>query len=250
MSAETNHPTDDFEVSIFLTQTETRHSLLYKHKIIKDRTQTKLTSNSSRLTGGDSLETPIDVEEVVVTDVPILREEDDDDQNPMNLDDIPDIREVQGDPSNRRPKRRRQPLDAPVHEIPDSEDDDESSDAEAHAFQPVGSDPSDDDLFVANSEDNDGAGPPPPKRRKETDKNKDDKKKLAIHITHEAFAIYGRVLCLVVKRRDVRGGKSRIPAVSSGAKTQLGRPGGQAMMENWISSTQLPEAGTVEDEPI
>lgn len=52
----------------------------------------------------------------------------------------------------------------------------------------------------------------------------DDKKKLAMSTTYEGFAIYGRVLCLVVKRKDNKGKRTE----------------GQAMMEDWIASTQMP----------
>lgn len=55
----------------------------------------------------------------------------------------------------------------------------------------------------------------------------DDKKKMAIDTLYDGFSIYGRVLCLVVKRRDVGKPKGRIS-------------GGQAMMEEWITSTQMP----------
>ncbi|KAK0632783.1 hypothetical protein B0T14DRAFT_491074 [Immersiella caudata] len=251
---------DDFEVSIFLTQTDTRHSLLYKQKIFRDKTQTKLKSNSSKLTGGDSLEAPIEVDNVTlagareVDDVPVLHEEDSDDQEPINLDDIPDIQEVeQGSPS-RRPKRRRQASNATGREVEaerGSDNDHESSDDEGRAFQTIDTDSSDGELFVGDSGDDEGAGPPPSKRRKEKGPDKDagdDKKKLAMDISYEGFAIYGRVLCLVVKRRDGSGARGGNATALSGAKTQTGRPGGQAMMENWITSTQLPEAA--EDETM
>ncbi|KHJ31323.1 hypothetical protein EV44_g5616 [Erysiphe necator] len=52
-------------------------------------------------------------------------------------------------------------------------------------------------------------------------------KKMEIRTTYEGFTIYGRVLCLIVKRRDGSGKASSEPI-------------GQATMENWISSTQLP----------
>ena len=55
----------------------------------------------------------------------------------------------------------------------------------------------------------------------------DDKKKLAMQTTYDGFSIYGRVLCLVIKRKDKKG---KNPIVN----------GGQAMMEDWISSTQMP----------
>jgi hypothetical protein len=253
---------DEFEVSIFLTQTETRHSLLYKQKIFRDKTQTKLKSNSSRLTGGDSLEAPIDVDnatfasEQEVDNVPVLREEDDDDQEPINLDEIPDIHEADQDSSTGRPKRRRQASDVTGQGVEpgrgSSHDDDESSDNEGRAFQTIDTDSSDDELFVGDGGHDEEVGPPPPKRRKEEDPNrdaKDDKKKLAMDISYEGFAIYGRVLCLVVKRRDGWGARSgNAAALSAGARSQAGRPGGQAMMENWITSTQLPAAEAVEDE--
>lgn len=241
-------------MSIFLTTTETRHSLLYKRKIFRDKTQTKLTSNSSKLTGATNDE-PIDVDGQTAADdddVHILREEDEDDpdQHPINLDDIPDGHEITG---SRRSKRRRQDSTAAQgeeqqlsEEVPDSDENDEESDQ---------------DLFVGGDgeEENDSdarTGPPPPKRRKgkETapdDDGTDDKKKLAMDISYEGFGIYGRVLCLVIKRRD--GGKTM--ALSSGAgpsgggrSRASGRPGGQASMENWITSTQMPE--TTEEEAM
>ena len=60
----------------------------------------------------------------------------------------------------------------------------------------------------------------------------DDKKKLAMDVSYEGFAIYGQVLCPVVKKR------ASAPASSGGGAKD--RPEGQAMMENWISSTQVP----------
>jgi len=250
--------TDDFEVSIFLTTTETRHSLLYKRKIFRDKTQTKLTSNSSKLTGATHDE-PIDVDGQAAADddddddgdVQILREEDEDDpdQHPINLDDIPDAHEITG---SRRSKRRRQGSTAAPGEEQQHADEGDSDEDE---------DESDQELFVSGGgeEENDSdsrTGPPPPKRRKgkETapnDDGTDDKKKLAMDISYEGFGIYGRVLCLVIKRRD--GGKAM--ALSSGAgpsgggRSQAsGRPGGQASMENWITSTQMPE--TIEEEAM
>ncbi|KAK8074720.1 hypothetical protein PG997_009383 [Apiospora hydei] len=69
---------DDFEVSIFLTETTTRHSLVTKHKHFHDTTQTKLTSNSGRLVGATH-EAPLDVDMHAASGViTILREESDD----------------------------------------------------------------------------------------------------------------------------------------------------------------------------
>ncbi|KAK4191906.1 hypothetical protein QBC35DRAFT_486309, partial [Podospora australis] len=110
---------DEFEVSIFLTETDTRHSLLHKQKHFRDKVQTKLTSNSSKLTGGESHDAAIDVDNAddnfVLQNpakaddddvVPIIREEDED---AIDLDAIPSIDETlpNAAASHRRPKRRR-----------------------------------------------------------------------------------------------------------------------------------------------
>ncbi|KAH6853312.1 hypothetical protein B0I37DRAFT_409494 [Chaetomium sp. MPI-CAGE-AT-0009] len=236
---------DGFEVSIFLTETDTRHSLLYKRKLFRDKIQTRLTSNSSKLMGA-SHEEPIDVEGQFPQqdDVSIIRGEDDD-QDAINLADIPMAGETATDsePTNRRPKRRR-PRGQGQEPERGSEDgsdveviDDSSSSA--------------DELFVGEGESDESdavSGQRPPKRRKEKaaavgdTAERDDKKKMAMDISYEGFAIYGRVLCLVVKRRGDGAGKSGGSAAPSRTKNQSGRPGGQAMMENWIASTQLPEA--------
>lgn len=234
--------TDDFEVSIFLTETDTRHSLLHKKKLFRDKIQTRLTSNSSKLMGA-SHDEPIDVEDQFPqgagADVAMLPEEDDD---ALRLSDIPTRDETAGtsESANQRPKRRR-----PREQGRDADGGSNiGSDVEV-----IDSDSSADDLFVGEGESeasDDEAGQPPPKRRKDKAAGdtaaRDDKKKMAVDISYEGFAIYGRVLCLVVKRRSdgaARGGSSAVPPSN---KSQTGRPGGQAMMENWIASTQLPEA--------
>ncbi|KAK4203995.1 hypothetical protein QBC40DRAFT_8265 [Triangularia verruculosa] len=253
---------DDFEVSIFLTETDTRHSLLHKKKHFRDKVQTKLTSNSSKLTGG-AHDAPIvvDGDEFILEaadgddDVPMIREEDDN-QNTINLDDIPAIDETTRNsaPANRRPKRQRQTSgEIEGAAVP--------SGVDPNIVETIDTDSSDGQLFVGDGEDDDGSDsdtavgrPPPSKRRREkaaaqsTD-GADDKKKMAMDISYEGFAIYGRVLCLVVKRRE-GGGKSGSFTMPTGGKSQAaGRPRGQAMMENWISSTQLPdEAGAGDEE--
>lgn len=116
----------------------------------------------------------------------------------------------------------------------------------------------DDDDFLFSPDEDEDEDPDtrrrPAKRRKngattaELEMGRDDKKKLAMDISYEGFAIYGRVLCLVVKRRgDGAGaGKGKGLAAGGGRSSirpgQSGAPAGQAMMENWITSTQMPEA--------
>ena len=56
----------------------------------------------------------------------------------------------------------------------------------------------------------------------------DDKKKMGLNTVYDGFQIYGRILCLVVRRKDVKGRQS-----AGGT--------GQAMVEEWISSTQANE---------
>jgi hypothetical protein len=239
-------------VSIFLTETDTRHSLLHKKKLFRDKIQTRLTSNSSKLMGA-SHDEPIDVEDQYPQgaggDVVMLREEDDD-QDAIRLADIPARDETAGSPApaNRRPKRPR-PRGQGQHAGGGSDVD---SDVEV-----IGSDSSDDALFADEAEsdgsDDGTTGQPPPKRRKKKavatgdTPARDDKKKMAMDISYEGFAIYGRVLCLVVKRRGEVAAKAGSSAVPSGNKSHTSRAGGQAMMENWIASTQLPEtAGDVD----
>lgn len=69
----------------------------------------------------------------------------------------------------------------------------------------------------------------------EDDGGEDDKKKLGMNTTYNGFSIYGRILCLVVKRRGTAKGK------------ELAGGAGQAMMEEWITSTQMGE-GQMMDE--
>ncbi|KAI9825815.1 MAG: hypothetical protein M1832_000755 [Thelocarpon impressellum] len=80
--------------------------------------------------------------------------------------------------------------------------------------------------FEPNSEMSSGrlrtqAGGP---RTKEAVPGDDDKKKLGLNTSYDGFSIYGRILCLIVKRRH-----NRAPAKDTS---------GQALMEDWIQSTQ------------
>ncbi|KAF5244125.1 hypothetical protein FAUST_2476 [Fusarium austroamericanum] len=198
--------TDEFEVSIFLTETSTRHSLIYRTKHFRDKLPPKLESNSSKLIGEtDSI--PMDVDDEY--HAPVLQEEDEED---VRLSDIP-VAET----TTRRSKRQRGMLDPGQDGSEVSEDDETTSAIEI---------------------DSDTEAPPHKRpRARENDglDASDDKKKLAMDVSYEGFAIYGQVLCLVVKKRVSAATTSN--SNSGGAKS---RPEGQAMMENWISSTQVP----------
>ncbi|KAK7983753.1 hypothetical protein PG989_011155 [Apiospora arundinis] len=243
---------DDFEVSIFLTETTTRHSLVTKHKHFHDTTQTKLTSNSGRLVGATH-EAPLDVDMHAASGaITIRREESDDDDEGLLLDAIPlaPASVTGGAAASSRPKRaRRSTADAEA-------DDEEQQHGGESDLEVIPSSDDDEDGDDAYTNEGGGlsrsatSGQPPAKRRKEAaaaDENnstgRDDKKKLAMDISYEGFSIYGRVLCLVVKRRD----QSNATASGGGGAISKGKQGGgSAMMETFIISTQVPAGAEAE----
>ncbi|KAI4861094.1 hypothetical protein F4820DRAFT_452261 [Hypoxylon rubiginosum] len=274
---------DDFEVSIFLTETSTRHALLTKHKHFHDTTQTKLTSNSGRLVGASN-EAPIDVDAAELA--PAIRVEDSDDEvDPAAaLAAIPAVDETDaaaGTSSGRRPKRARRNTETETDTGADRGGEDQGdidveivSDGENEGEEDDNDDDDDDGLFVHDEDPDGDAGtrPPPAKRRRrgaaataaataaaaegDSAEDNDDKKKLAMDISYEGFSIYGRVLCLVVKRREgnIGGGpQPPLPPPGRGSSSRTAaatKPGGgaghgQAMMENFIISTQLPAGSDV-----
>ncbi|PHH70610.1 hypothetical protein CDD80_5889 [Ophiocordyceps camponoti-rufipedis] len=198
---------DDFEVSIFLTERNTRHALLRKHKHFRDKAPERLRSNSNKLMG-ESSQAPVEVDDDDDDDdttAPILRERDSEDDD-IDLAKIPVA----------RPKRRR-----------GTTVDDDGGDEDDAAVE--------EDVVEVLS----GAEEPAPKRPRRGGDDQDDKKKLALDVTYEGFDIYGRVLCLVVKKRSQQAA-SEARGVKPGGQ-------GQARMENWISSTQVPVG---EDMPV
>jgi hypothetical protein len=211
---------DDFEVSIFLTETDTRHSLLKKHKHFRDKAPARLQSNTNKLTGETS-DNPVNLD--LDGNVPVLREESDDEGDALaNIPTAPE-------PRSMRQKRQR-----PVS--PDDEFDEDEDDFEV--FQENEESP------AAPIEVDSDADQPPSKHPRETkgaldqeDGMDDDKKKMAMDISYEGFAIYGRVLCLVVRRRDNPKNPLKASAASTGGAV---KPSGQANMDNWITSTQIP----------
>ena len=73
-----------------------------------------------------------------------------------------------------------------------------------------------------------------PRRGSKAGSDTDDKKKMGLTTSYDGFQIYGRILCLIVTRKG-------------GPKTAQGTTGGQAMMEEWISSTQDGAGAIVEN---
>ena len=200
---------------MFLTEGLTRHSLITKQKQFAQKP--KIQSTGNKLTGWlNNSENPITLEDN--DEAPAgLREENEDE---TTLDDIP---EVEGN-------GKRKMDDKFVDDEP---------------------------LFV--SSDDEGTFQTqrvaPSKRRKATKRRgnkvdsdeeaeaepgvEDDKKKLALNTTYDGFSIYGRILCLIVKRK--------------GKKATQGAPGapvggGSQMMEHWVSTQVAQEAGLQDDD--
>lgn len=168
----------------------------------------RLKSNSAKLLAGTNDE-PIDVDNEAPN---LIREESDEPKSRLALADIPVFEEqsLGIEPSTRAPKRPH----------------------------------SNDGLFVVESSGSDVPDVRTVSTRSAKSKKQktnstslqdeqefpDDKKKLAINTSYDGFNIYGRILCLVVKRKE-----------TSKAQTTNRTPiiGGQAMMEDWIASTQV-----------
>ena len=75
---------------------------------------------------------------------------------------------------------------------------------------------------------------PPSKRRKQTHAEEEDKKQLAFRTSYEGFTIWGWVLCLLV---------DRINTSTSNTSQGHGHGHAQALMQEWIASTQQQDDG-------
>lgn len=194
---------DDFEVAIFLTETSSRHAILKKEKRAKSE-KPRLGTVDGRLTGSGTKDVPIEVGDE--DNAPIVREESQ--EKDISFADIP----VAGDGP---------------------------ADDGSRSSQQEGCDP----LFVSDGSEVDEPVAARPQRAKIVKEESvqvgaaddDDKKKMGLNTTYDGFTIYGRILCLVVKRRGTARGKE----MAGGA--------GQAMMEEWISSTQAGESQMMDD---
>ena len=197
---------DDFEVSIFLTELSSRHSVLTKQKVFKDKP--RIRSNSGKLTSwltAGTSDQPVVINEEAADPI-VIREEDED--QAINLADIPeaDVQQKQDLHSARKERT----------EDPSSPSDSEGSDlfvSGPHAKRSKQS-------HRIDNADRDG----------EDEEPRDDKKKLDLNTSYDGFSIYGRILCLVVKRRGARN-----QATGSGVHSS------QAMLENWVSTQAAAE---------
>ncbi|KAF2110025.1 hypothetical protein BDV96DRAFT_219533 [Lophiotrema nucula] len=203
---------DDFEVSIFLTEHSSRHSVLTKQKIFKDKP--RIQSNSSKLTNW--LTTGTSDQPFVVaedsTEPLVIREEDDEH---INMIDIPEATK-----SSKSRRRGRRAGNEPYESEQDDSDDSIEFDT---ALPPKQSRQNDGQTAAKSSEDEEA---------------RDDKKTLGMNTSYDGFSIYGRILCLVVKRKGVRStvGGSSAPMSS------------QQMLENWVSTQAAAEQINDEDD--
>ncbi|OAX78438.1 hypothetical protein ACJ72_07253 [Emergomyces africanus] len=205
---------DDFEVSIFLREGGTSHSIVTKQKTFNNR-PSKIQSNSSKLTGTD--DSPIHVPDDPLMMIPTISAESDEEPQ-ANLQDIPaastpnaedeDIPSSSTRPLRRGRRRRRRRSESRTETNSDIEAD--SNDEASHAT----------------------------KRKKTvtrvvvepTPEPGEDDKKLSLATSYKGFTIWGRILCLLITRK---GGRAR-------PKANEAAPAGQALMEEWIS-TQAPQ---------
>lgn len=196
---------DNFEVAVFLTETSSRHAILKKDKRAK-REKPRLGTTKGRLAGFGTKDVPVEIGDD--GDRPIFREESQEEVD-RPLADIPVARDRPTENASRGPEREEE-----------------------------------DPLFVSEGSDNEGLGSqaniPVHEVKAEPiqvgqEDGDDDKKKMALETMYDGFTIYGRILCLVVKRRGTGRGKDS----AQGA--------GPAMMEEWIASTQAGEGQILED---
>lgn len=205
--AATKQYIDDFEVSIFLTDNSSRHSLLHKQKFLRNLDKKDIQSNSQKLLG-ETNNAPVEIQDDVEPPI-VIREESEDDAG-ISISDLPQAEEAEFSDTddlfvednttvNRRSKRAHV-----LRAIDTNKSTPSSPESEPAAKRRRGN------VAVADEE------------------MTDDKKKMAMDTSYDGFSIYGRVLCLVVKRKDKKG------------KQTTSTTSGQAMMEDWITSTQIP----------
>ena len=205
---------DDFEVSIFLTDPSTRHSLLLKHKDFKHK-RGKIESNSGRLTGWltGGQDRPIELAEDEDGEADVVIREESDDESNNALQKYPEARQ----PVSLGTKRGRHGADEELN-VPEEVSEDEG-------FQTQQS-------------------PATKKARAEAEEaedDADDKKKMGLATSYEGFSIYGRVLCLVVKRKGGAGSSKDFRGASSNETSQR-------MMESWVSTQAAESLQGVEDD--
>lgn len=205
---------EDFEVVMFLTETSGRHSLITKKKEFGGG-KARIKSTGGKLTRWlNNRENPIAVEDDGVHVV--LREEV---EHEVALKEIPEAGKAYG-------KRK--------------------------AVNGEGEGEWNESFFVGSSDDEDGfheLRAPASKRRRrgergvgqdhdKEDEDLDDKKKLALNTSYDGFSIYGRILCLIVKRKG-----RKTPAMTNAPVA-----GGSQMMEHWVSTQAAARETGLDDD--
>jgi regulatory protein YycI of two-component signal transduction system YycFG len=177
---------------------------MIKQKIANEKP--RIQSNSGKLTGwlmGGTHDRPVDVTDEQGAPA-ILREEDEGEA--IRLSDVPEA-----DPMPASHKRRRSTADEDITISSDSDSDDARAGYATKRIRRTDQD----DLNASKEE--------------------DDKKKLGLNTTYDGFSIYGRILCLIVKRK---GPRTNLGATVTGSS--------QKMLENWVSTQAAAEQ--VEDD--
>lgn len=191
-------------MAIFLTEVSARHAILRKEKKVKGE-KARLRSRGGRLTGVGTEDMPVEIEDGLEAD--IVREGSQE-ENVLNLRDIPAAEDVRANIELIHPTKSREQA------LPVSGGSGEDDSQKDEQFSSNGGNCASVSLNMEEG---------------------NDDKKMPLSTTYDGFSIYGRILCLVVKRRGWARGK----ASSTG--------GGQAMMEEWIASTQMGEGLMMED---
>ncbi|KAL8827175.1 MAG: hypothetical protein Q9170_007117 [Blastenia crenularia] len=191
---------DDFEVALFLTEISSRHAILHKEKHAKSE-KPRLGSTEGKLTGEGTRDVPVEIADATLP--VILRDESQEEK-------MPDLASIPA--ANDKTVPTASPQDEPL-------------------FLSGSSSPAFDDTDASTAR----KAPNRSQRTPGENPDPDDKKKLALRTSYDGFSIYGRILCLVVKRRGNAKGKD----LAGGA--------GQAMMEEWIASTQMADAQMMDE---
>ncbi|PGH07924.1 hypothetical protein AJ79_06132 [Helicocarpus griseus UAMH5409] len=165
---------DDFEVSIFLRDGGTSHSIVTKQKSF-GKEYSKIQSNSNKLTGTD--DTPIHIPDDP-SGPTIIPESDE--EEAVNLQDIPaaPLEATEQDIQPLTHRRRRRNSSKNNNSDVEFGGDDEAS----HATKRIKTGPAQDD------------------------------KKLGLTTSYEGFTIWGRILCLLVTRKGARTKPAAAPA--------------------------------------
>jgi hypothetical protein len=232
---------DDYQVSLFLTNSGTRHSIIAKRKSLRE--PAKIASNSSRLTtaDGEAWVSRVEIRRepsssasdqgVGIGDVPLIPLLVPDDDGDDGTGEPPPVAGRGGDrrrvrellvnedeEGNEQPrlKKRLKAVEIVIGDEGEGEGEDEDEDEGGR---------DEESLFAEDGRED----------------SREDKK-LEMLTGFEGFSIYSRILCVVVKRRGVIPGRAAVTASSSARQTKTQQPGNK-VMEDWIAMSQVVREG-------